>query len=384
MLARNGINGTQVAGKKRKINWVNVGWLIGSPIAAVSLVTYHMMHHGFQPWAWIAFLVSWPITALSITAGYHRLISHRSYSANKFLKLVYLIVGATAFEGSALEWATDHRRHHRQVDTTEDPYNINQGFFHAHIGWLFWKESNQYPLPPDLKNDPLIMWQDRYFVPLAIGVGLLLPCFIGGLFGQALAGFAYVGFLRVVFCQHATFLINSACHCFGRQPYYLKNSARDSMIMAFFACGEGYHNFHHRFQTDYRNGFRWYHWDPAKWVIRSAALVGWASNLKRVPDPVILNARMQIDHVKLVERGAPVEKLYALKTRVEEAQLRWREIKEDYRRVKRNVQVSSRRKVIAVKAELRVAKLEFKMACAQWYAYCRTFKTARAYSRGIV
>ncbi len=367
----------------KKVNWVNIGWLVGSPLTAAVLVTYHMLHHGFQPWAWFAFAVTWPLTALSITAGYHRLVAHRSYSANKYMKAVYLILGAAAFEGSALEWATDHRRHHREVDTDNDPYNINRGFFYAHIGWLFWRDQTKYPTPPDLANDKLIMWQDKYYVPLAIGMGLLFPCFVGALFGQGLAGFAYAGFLRVVFCQHSTFLINSACHYVGRRPYTFKNSARDSFVMAVLACGEGYHNFHHRFQTDYRNGFRWYHWDPAKWIIRGASFFGWTYNLKRVPDPVILNARMQVDQVRMVERGAPAERLHVLKLRVEEAQLKWRVMKDDYRRLKRNVQDNSRRHIIDLKAEVKVARLEFKMSCAQWYAYGRTFKAARSYSRGL-
>ena len=137
------------------------------------------------------------------------------------------------------------------------------------------------------------MLQHRFYLPLSIFVAFLLPTLLGMAVGRPLAGFFWGGLFRVNFLQHATFLINSACHKFGSRPYSMKVTARDCWWLAIFTNGEGYHNFHHAFGNDYRNGVRWYHWDPSKWFIGLLASCGLARNLKRTPDAVILKAKLE-------------------------------------------------------------------------------------------
>ena len=108
-----------------------------------------------------------------------------------------------------------------------------------------------------------------------------------------LGGMIYGGFLRIVVVHHATFLINSAAHTWGTQPYSTANTSRDSPILSFFTFGEGYHNFHHTFQADYRNGHKWYHWDPSKWWIKSASWIGMTKDLHRIPKKTIESRRMK-------------------------------------------------------------------------------------------
>ncbi|MEQ1879088.1 MAG: acyl-CoA desaturase, partial [Bdellovibrionia bacterium] len=127
-----------------------------------------------------------------------------------------------------------------------------------------------------------------------------------------------------------TFLINSACHFIGTQPYSKKNSARDNSILAIFTYGEGYHNYHHKFQADYRNGIRWYHWDPTKWLISGMAKLRFAHNLKQVSPDEILKARLTIEEEQLRARGVPAETLSSFRFRVEEAQKRLTRLKSDY------------------------------------------------------
>ena len=136
----------------------------------------------------------------------------------------------------------------------------------------------------DLKKDPLVMWQHRHIHLLAVLVSFGLPTLLGALWDGwigALGGFLIGGVAKVVVIQHGTFLINSACHTFGRQPYSTRCSARDSFFMALFTFGEGYHNYHHEFQHDYRNGVKPWEWDPTKWLIWSFSKIGLTSSLRR-------------------------------------------------------------------------------------------------------
>ncbi|MEM6820966.1 MAG: fatty acid desaturase, partial [Verrucomicrobiota bacterium] len=251
------------------------------------------------PWYTVAlFLVLFCASGLSITFGYHRLFAHKAFEAAAPLRWFCLVFGAAAFENSALDWVSDHRRHHKHTDHDQDPYDISRGFFHAHIGWILFKLK---PLPPydnvaDLQKDKFVMWQHRHWLEIAFVVGFIFPTIIGALIGGwvgALGGFLFGGVLRTVCVQHCTFCINSLCHSIGNQPYSRRCSARDSWIMALFTFGEGYHNYHHEFQHDYRNGIRPWHWDPTKWLIWGFSKFGITKKLRTVPETKIQAALKQ-------------------------------------------------------------------------------------------
>jgi len=285
-----------------KIDWINTSFLILSPIFAILLtVLYFKTEVNYLPQI-ILFIFFYLATGMSITAGYHRLFSHRTYKANTLLKIIYLLFGAAAFQNSALKWSMDHRIHHNNVDKDHDPYNINKGFFYAHIGWIFYKEEDfrNIPIPKDLAQDKWVMLQHKYFMAIAILMGFGLPTLIGSFFGSAIGGFTLAGLLRIVFVHHCTFFINSLCHVVGKRTYTDTNSARDSFILAFFTYGEGYHNFHHYFPSDYRNGVKWYQFDPTKWLIKTSAFLGLATDLKRVPERMIREAQNKMQ-IKLKE-----------------------------------------------------------------------------------
>jgi len=234
---------------------------------------------------------------MSITLGYHRLFAHKAFQAKKPVKLFTLLFGAAAFEDSALDWASDHRIHHKHVDKDDDPYDISKGFFWAHMGWIFFK---LYPRElnnvNDLRKDPLVMWQHRYHHIIGVTVGIILPTLIGAIYNGAegaLGGFLVGGITRLVAVQHSTFLINSLCHTMGSRPYDSKTSARDHWFMAIFTFGEGYHNYHHSFQHDYRNGVKPWQWDPTKWAIWTLEKLGLASDLRRVSEEKIVLAELR-------------------------------------------------------------------------------------------
>jgi stearoyl-CoA desaturase (delta-9 desaturase) len=280
-----------------RINWKTSIFLAVINTLAVTAVPVYLWFYGIDLFQISLFLFFYIATGLSITLGYHRLFSHLSFKAKTPVKLTTLIFGACAFENSALDWASDHRKHHKHVDHDDDPYDISKGFFWAHIGWLLFKLGPEQPMDNvnDLKRDPLVMWQHKWCIPLAFAVGFALPTLLGFLWNGpngALGAFLLAGVLRVFAVQHSTFFINSMCHSVGKQPYSSKCSARDSAIMALFTFGEGYHNYHHEFQHDYRNGVKKTNFDPTKWTIWGLEKLGLVSDLRRVSKEKILLAQI--------------------------------------------------------------------------------------------
>jgi stearoyl-CoA desaturase (delta-9 desaturase) len=280
--------------------WLNTLFLLGTLLLAMVLVPWKLAVQGLRLSEVVFFLVMYTLIGLSITVGYHRLFSHRAFRATWPLRLLALLFGAAAFQNSAIAWCSDHRHHHRFVDDIElDPYPVRRGFWYAH--WLWVLEAKERPLESigDLERDPLIRWQHRYHFWIGAAV-TALPIFAVGLLTHNLVGLFVIGLLlRIVATHHSTFLINSAAHWFGTQPYSDANSARDNALLAPFTFGEGYHNYHHMWQWDYRNGPRWYQWDPAKWLIAAAAWVGLARGLRRVPDTEIQRARLAMEARRL-------------------------------------------------------------------------------------
>ena len=307
-------------------------FLILNPLIGFSLFFTYIYFNEVPTSIWILFLIMCAATNLSITAGYHRLFAHRSYETNALARFLLLVVGSSAFQGSALKWSSDHRRHHAFIDTDKDPYSIEKGFWFAHMGWLFLKSSVDLEIKaPDLEKDPMIKNQDRYYLVWSILSGFLVPLLIGWLVGAPLAGLIILGSLRIFFTQQSTFFVNSLCHTLGKQTYSKEISARDSVIVAFLTHGEGYHNFHHQFQYDYRNGIKWYHWDPTKWVILVMRVLGWAKKLKTIPQQEILKAKLNAEAKWLENKGYSQEKVEQLKVKILEAQVQFKNLKQEYK-----------------------------------------------------
>jgi stearoyl-CoA desaturase (delta-9 desaturase) len=281
-----------------KLDIVNASFLTGIPILAAIGMVWYTMNHGVSSAELSIFGFMYIACGLSITAGYHRLFSHRTHKGAWPIRLFYALFGAGAFQNSAIKWCSDHRRHHLVTDSDDDPYTVLKGFFWAHIGWVMVSQDEAIvEKVEDLEADPILAFQDRHIFLLGFLVGMVLPgaagwYLIGGMTGF-LGGFIWGGLFRVVVVHHATFLINSAAHTWGTQPYSTANTSRDSPLLSLFTYGEGYHNFHHTFQADYRNGHKWHHWDPTKWWIRGFSFIKMTSDLHKIPDKTIESRKMK-------------------------------------------------------------------------------------------
>lgn len=285
-------------------HWPHIIFFSLTPIAAVGGVVWLTVNGGIPGATWALTGLMFLLCGLGVTAGYHRLFTHKSYRATWPVRLFYLVFGGAAFEGSARWWACEHRYHHLFTDTAKDPYGINKGFWHAHIGWLFTADQEPpcYDNVKDLDRDPLIRFQARFYPILAVLVGFVLPTFVASLWGDPWGGFFAAGLFRMVVNHHATFCINSVCHYVGRQTYSDRHSAKDSWVAAILTYGEGYHNYHHEFPADYRNGIRLFHWDPGKWFIRILEWTGFASDLGRTRRETILLAKLEMDQKRIAGR----------------------------------------------------------------------------------
>lgn len=286
------------ASSKPPIMWLPATVLTATFIVAITVVPWYGIVHGYSWGNWLAFALFLACNGFSITAGYHRLFAHKTYTAHPILKWFFVFMGAAATQNSILVWASGHRRHHRHVDdNAHDPYSANRGFWFSHIGWML----RDYPTGkidfsnvPDLQRDPIIAWQHKHYAPLAIAMNLAPPLLLGVVTGDIWGYLLLAGFFRLVVNHHVTFFINSLAHIWGKQPYTDENTARDNFWLALVTYGEGYHNFHHIFQTDYRNGVRWWQFDPTKWLINVAHWCGLARDLKREPDFKIQKALLDM------------------------------------------------------------------------------------------
>jgi stearoyl-CoA desaturase (delta-9 desaturase) len=355
---------------------LNTSFLFLTPIAALFVTTYWIMTQGFDLRQLYLAGVWFVFSGLSITAGYHRLFSHRAYDANPLIRFFFLCFGAGAFQNSILKWGSDHRLHHSKVDSQLDPYNINESFFYAHMGWILLKENSQIKerYVKDLYSDKMVMWQHKWYLALSTFFGVIVPTIVGGiLFDSYLGAFAVGALCKIVFLHHCTFLINSLCHKLGKTPYTDSNTAKDHWLMALFTFGEGYHNFHHYFQADYRNGVRWFQFDPTKWLIKVMEWLGLASKLKRTPSAKILNAKMQMKMKEIKNKCADQRKLAeleALKEKIICAMQRWQEFKLQLRQ---NKSAFSEVNLEDLKQKMLEAKKEFKDALDQWKTQLQSF-----------
>ena len=283
---------------KAPINWPATLVLTLTPLLALILIPWYSWNYDFSTAAWVSFFIIFPLNGLSITDGYHRLWAHRAYEASWPVRFVLMIFGTMAVQNSILFWSAGHRNHHRFVDDVDlDPYSAKRGFWFSHMGWMLRDYPSghlDYKNVPDLKKDKMVMFQHKHYTLLAVLTNFGIPLAIGYMSGDVWGVFLLAGLLRLVISHHFTFFINSWAHISGSQPYTDQNTARDNPVMALFTWGEGYHNFHHIFQYDYRNGVKWWHYDPTKWLIYGMSKLGLARKLRRIPRFIIEKAEVEM------------------------------------------------------------------------------------------
>lgn len=228
--------------------------------------------------------VGYVVIALGVAIGYHRLLTHQSFSTYPPIKAIILIFGCMAFEGGPLDWAATHLKHHAHSDQEGDPHSPLEGFWHAHVGWLFSLHNFAKPgrYTPHLMRDKVVRFVNDYAM-LWMFLSLFIPFLIGGW-----TGLLWAGAVRVFLTTHITWSVNSVCHSFGQRTFKTTDQSHNNWLIGLLALGEGWHNNHHAFPTSAFHGLRWWQFDLAGLVIRFLEATGLAWNVKRVKPEIIL------------------------------------------------------------------------------------------------
>ena len=267
----------QAARESLGVNWANGIFLIVAHLAAVAALFF---------WSWPAVITAvvlyWVAGSLGIGMGYHRLLTHRGYKVPKAVEYFLTTCATLSLEGGPIQWVVTHRIHHAHADRAGDPHTPRDGGWWAHIGWILWGTAQNHDeatiarYAPDLIKDGYYRWLNRfYYVPLLV-VGVML--FIFGGWGVLLWGV----FLRLTLALHATWLVNSATHLWGKTRFETGDDSRNSWWVALLTFGEGWHNNHHAHPTSARHGLRWYEIDLNWLGIRALQLLGLAHGIKRL------------------------------------------------------------------------------------------------------
>ncbi len=228
-----------------------------------------------------AVFVYWIATGLGISMGYHRLHTHRGYKCPLWLEYFFGLCGTLSLEGGPIFWVAVHRVHHQKSDQPGDPHSPRHGgFFWSHVGWIIFGEGNHTntklmsKYAPDLAKHRFYVWLNNWhWVPLAV-LGVILFA-IGG-WGMMLWGVC----VRTVFGLHATWLVNSATHMWGRRRFATRDDSRNNWWVAALTFGEGWHNNHHAHPTSIRHGLAWYEIDHSWILVNILKRIGLASDLK--------------------------------------------------------------------------------------------------------
>ncbi|MGH9613959.1 MAG: acyl-CoA desaturase [Bryobacteraceae bacterium] len=236
------------------------------PIAIVMVLLHIGALAALFMFSWWAFgaavFLYWMTTGLWISMGYHRLHTHRSYKVPLALEYFFAVCGALTLEGGPISWVATHRIHHQKSDRPGDPHSPRDGGWWAHAGWILLGETNHNntramaKYAPDLAKRRFYVWLNNYHWTPTIALAVLLFA-VGGL-PMMLWGVC----VRVVFGLHATWLVNSATHMWGRRRFATHDDSRNNWWVALITFGEGWHNNHHAFPTSARHGLAWYEFDP--------------------------------------------------------------------------------------------------------------------------
>ena len=360
-----------------QINWPTMLFIVGYHVGLIVGLPFYFIYH---PPGLALILISVALlvlTEIGIGAAYHRFYAHRCYTLNKSAETVLLTLATLATQGSAVRWSCDHRMHHRFSETKDDPYSITEGFWHAHMLWLF-KKPKPVDLKrvPDLMRNPLAVFQHKYADALSVASNILLAGLVGWIVGDYLGAFVLTWWTRLAVSHHLTWFVNSLCHCWGSRTYSKELTAVDNYVLAVLTVGEGYHNYHHTFPSDYRNGVRWYHVDPTKWTIWTLNKLGLAGNLKRISSARIERRLLEEDHRLLVDRlgdqlsakGAEL-KLHVeqLAARIQEKLGRRGALIEQIKTLKR-----AREATRAYRQELRAIRQSLREDWRAWHELCCT------------
>ncbi|HEY8745555.1 MAG TPA: acyl-CoA desaturase [Chloroflexota bacterium] len=257
------------------------------PIAAVVVAIVQLWQHAVYGKDLALLAGTYFFVAMGVTIGYHRFLTHRGFRAPRWLKLLLLILGNMSLEGTPVTWASTHLEHHAKSDREGDPHSPLEGFFHAHVGWIFdGFTSNTAKYGSWLLDDPIVMFVTRTSWLWDV-LSFAIPFAIDGW-----RGLIWGGLVRMFLVHHVTWSVNSVCHVFGKRPFRTGDRSTNNWLVGLLAGGEGWHNNHHAFQRSAYHGLFWWQFDLSGIIIRTLELMHVISEVQKV-DPALIRRRLQ-------------------------------------------------------------------------------------------
>jgi stearoyl-CoA desaturase (delta-9 desaturase) len=267
-----GTPGTDEGPGRSRWSWPQLitALIVFGPLAAVVLLSVGLVG-GRISWLDLSLATGFfLITGHGVSAGFHRLLTHRSFKAARWLKISLALAGSLALEGSVNSWVANHRRHHAYTDRPGDPHSPFEygtsgwgqirGAVHAHVGWLFkLQPTEEARWAPDAVRDKDLVVISRLFPLLALaslGAPMLIGWALTMTWAGAVGGLFWGGAVRIFVLHQTTFAVNSVCHLWGRRPFVTRSDDRATNFapLAILAMGDNWHNFHHSCPTSARHG----------------------------------------------------------------------------------------------------------------------------------
>jgi stearoyl-CoA desaturase (delta-9 desaturase) len=284
----------------KSFNWGPASFLIIYHVLLLASLPFYFYYAPPSIAMIITTIVLLYLTGLSITGGYHRYFAHKSFKAHPSVEAALLFFGSMTAQGSVIRWSFDHRLHHVHVDTDDDPYSIKKGFWYAHCMWLLEKPREiEKKVVADLYKKKWVVLQHKYYGLSMVLTNVMAFFAVGWMLNDYLGAFFMAVWFRIFMLHHFTWFINSLAHTWGDKPFCKEQSAVNNYVISLLTFGEGYHNYHHTYANDYRNGIKWYHFDPTKWLIWSLDKLGLATNLKRM-DHYTVHKRIVLERKSLL------------------------------------------------------------------------------------
>jgi stearoyl-CoA desaturase (delta-9 desaturase) len=240
-------------------------------------------------------VVCYLVTAIGVTVGFHRLMTHRAFATYPWLERTFAVMGSMSVQGSVMDWVADHRKHHAHTDVEGDPHSPHvghgsglAGLWHAHTGWLLETQgqADWRKYARDLYDDPAMRTIGRRF-PLLAFVSLAAPTLAGWALqgftlSGALQGLVWGGLVRIFLVHHVTWSVNSICHFFGTRRFEIDDRSTNVAWLSLLSLGESWHHNHHAFPRSATHGLRRWEVDPSAWIIGGLERVGLAWNVIRI------------------------------------------------------------------------------------------------------
>lgn len=269
---------------------LRVGFLVLAPLLATIAAVVLLWNRYVFASDMVLLLAMYVFTTPGITIGYHRMLTHQGFKAPEWLRGLILIAGSMAWEGSVIDWTATHVKHHAHSDEHGDPHSPLEGFWHAHMGWLFSKKNfaTAEEFAPWLLQDKTVMWVNKYS-GVWMALALIIPFAIGGW-----TGLLWGGFVRIFLTTHITWSVNSVCHTFGRRDFHTTDESRNHWLIGLLGFGEGWHNNHHAFPTSAFHGLKWWQFDASGIIIGLWEKMGLVWDVQRVSEDVQESQRIRM------------------------------------------------------------------------------------------